>query len=247
MSESSIFHEDVVAQSPTTAVIANPTSPTATTTTELSSTTQSSPQSVPHSHNASSNNSSSSTGGNSSSPPPKIRSLQDIYKSGRRKYRLQRDIDVRFLLLGQMVVPEVYVDLVEKVAKDVRDQSTVPPRRSPISIGVSVAPSPPLFATESVHTTQQFGVRLEVPIWDGDNDIPDTFITDEQERVDANESYSSYGDEIHESREVFTSPKDDSDLDGQDDTDKNTQGQNQLQCGAYRQTYDARPTRWVVP
>ena len=35
-------------------------------------------------------------------------------ESGQRKYRLQHDTDVRFLLLGQTVVPEVYVDLVEK-------------------------------------------------------------------------------------------------------------------------------------
>lgn len=81
MNESSIFHEDVAAQSPSTAVIANQTSPAATTTTELSSTTQSFPQSVPPSHNASSSNSSSSTESNSSSPPPKMRSLQDIYST----------------------------------------------------------------------------------------------------------------------------------------------------------------------
>ncbi|KAK0603383.1 hypothetical protein LWI29_004368 [Acer saccharum] len=93
--------------------------------------------------------------------------------------------------------------------------------------------------------------QSEVPIWDGDNGIPDTFIVDEQKRVDADDSYSSDGDEIHESREVFTSPEDDSDLDGQDDADKNTQrqnqGQNQWQCGAYRQTYDDIPSCWVVP
>ena len=120
-------------------------------------------------------------------------------ESGKRKYRLQRDTDVRFLLLGQTVVPEVYVDLVEKVARDVRDQPAVPPRRSPIPIGVSVAPCPPPFAIESVPTTQQFRLRPEVPIWDGDNGIEDTFIVNEQERVDANDSYSSDGDEIHES------------------------------------------------
>ncbi|KAK0576643.1 hypothetical protein LWI29_020967 [Acer saccharum] len=74
-------------------------------------------------------------------------------ESGQRKYRLQRDSDVRFLLLGQTVVPEVYVDLVEKVARDVRDQPAVPPRRSPIPIRVPVAPSPPPFATELVPTT----------------------------------------------------------------------------------------------
>ncbi|TXG54244.1 hypothetical protein EZV62_019500 [Acer yangbiense] len=79
------------------------------------------------------------------------------------------------------------------------DQPAVPPRRSPIPIGVPVAPSPPPFATESVHTTQEFRLRPEVPIWDGDNGIQDTFIIDEQERVDANDSYSLNGDEIHES------------------------------------------------
>ncbi|KAK0576256.1 hypothetical protein LWI29_014562 [Acer saccharum] len=77
----------------------------------------------------------------------------DKTNSVRRKYQLQRDTDMRFLLLGQTVVPEVYVDLVEKVARDVRDQPAVPPRRSPIPIGVPVAPSPPPFATESVPTT----------------------------------------------------------------------------------------------
>ncbi|KAK4856167.1 hypothetical protein QYF36_014771 [Acer negundo] len=74
-------------------------------------------------------------------------------ESGQGKYRLQRDTDVRFILLGQTIVPEVYADLVEKVAKDVRDQPAVPPRRSPIPIGVPIAPSPPPFATESVLTT----------------------------------------------------------------------------------------------
>ncbi|KAK0581641.1 hypothetical protein LWI29_016317 [Acer saccharum] len=119
----------------------------------------------------------------------KIESLVKT-ESGQRKYRLQRDSDVRFLLLGQTIVPEVYVDLVEKVARDVRDQPAVPPRRSPIPIRVPVAPSPPPFATELVPTTQQFRLRPEVPIWDGDNgiwdgnnDIQDTFIADEQERV----------------------------------------------------------------
>ncbi|KAK3212822.1 hypothetical protein Dsin_017528 [Dipteronia sinensis] len=87
---------------------------------------------------------------------------------------------------------------------------------------------------QSVPATQQFGLRPEVPIWDGDNGIPDTFIADEQERVEANDSYLSDGDEIHEPREVFTSPEDDSDLDRQDDVDTNTQGQNQWHCGAYR-------------
>ncbi|KAK4859917.1 hypothetical protein QYF36_014188 [Acer negundo] len=64
-------------------------------------------------------------------------------ESGQRKYRLQRETDVRFLLLGQTVVLEVYVDLVEKVARDVRDQPAVPPRRSQIPIGVPVAHFPP--------------------------------------------------------------------------------------------------------
>ncbi|KAK0579293.1 hypothetical protein LWI29_024106 [Acer saccharum] len=107
-------------------------------------------------------------------------------ESSQRKYRLQRDSDVRFLLLGQTVVPEVYVDLVEKVARDVRDQPAIPPRRSPIPIRVPVAPSPPPFATELVPTTQKFRLRPEVPIWDGDNGIwdgnngiQDTFIADE--------------------------------------------------------------------
>ncbi|KAK4834144.1 hypothetical protein QYF36_017672 [Acer negundo] len=117
-----------------------------------------------------------------------------------------------------------YVDLVEKVARDVRDQPAVPPRRSPIPIGVPVASFHPPFATESVPTTQQFGVRPEVPMYDGDNGILDTFIIDEQERVNTNDSYSSDGDEIHELQEVFTNLKDDSDLDGQDDVDTNTQG-----------------------
>ncbi|TXG54202.1 hypothetical protein EZV62_019458 [Acer yangbiense] len=138
------------------------------------------------------------------------------------EYRLQRDTDVRFLLLGQTVVPEVYVDLVEKVTRDVRDQPPVPPRRSPIPIGVPIAPSLPPFATDSVPTTQQFGLRPKVLIWNGDNGIQDTFIADEQERVDANDSYLLDGDEIHESREVFTSPEDYSDLDEQDDADTNT-------------------------
>ncbi|KAK0578456.1 hypothetical protein LWI29_010707 [Acer saccharum] len=175
-------------------------------------------------------------------------------ESGQRKYRLQRDSDVRFLLFGQTVVPEVYVDLVEKVARDVRDQPAVPPRRSPIPIRVPVAPSPPPFATELVPTTQQFRLRPEVPIWDGDNGIwdgdngiQDTFIADEQERVDANDSYSSDGDEIHESREVFTSHEDDVDTNTQGQNTGQNQGQNQWQCGAYRQTCDAIPSHWVVP
>ncbi|KAK0595680.1 hypothetical protein LWI29_008999 [Acer saccharum] len=113
----------------------------------------------------------------------------------------------------QSIQEEVYVDLVEKVARDVRDQPAIPPRRSPIPIKVLVAPSPPPFATKLVPTTQQFRLRPEVPIWDGDNGIwdgnngiQDTFIADEQERVvDANDSYSSDGDEIHESQEVFSS------------------------------------------
>ena len=76
-------------------------------------------------------------------------------ESGQRKYRLQRDTDVRFILLGQTVVPKVYVDLVEKVTRDVRDHPAIPPWISLIPIGVSVAPCPPPFAIESVPTTQQ--------------------------------------------------------------------------------------------
>ncbi|TXG63937.1 hypothetical protein EZV62_010931 [Acer yangbiense] len=46
--------------------------------------------------------------------------------------------------------------------------------------------------------------------------IPYMFIADEQERVGANDSDPTNGDEIHELREVFTSLEDDSDRDGQD-------------------------------
>ncbi|KAK0583416.1 hypothetical protein LWI29_036747 [Acer saccharum] len=114
---------------------------------------------------------------------------------------------------------------VRSVERDASQRPTIA-ERSPIPIRVYVAPSSPPFATESVSTTQQFGLRPEVPIWDGDNGIPDTFIFDEQKRVDANDSYSSDGDEIHKSQEVFTSPDDDNDLDGQDDVDTNTRGHN---------------------
>ncbi|KAK2654940.1 hypothetical protein Ddye_007992 [Dipteronia dyeriana] len=104
-------------------------------------------------------------------------------KSDRRKYRLQRDSDVRFILLDQTVVPEA-----------------VPSRISHIPIKVHVAPFPPPFATvlESVPSTQQLGLRTEVPIWDGDSGFPDTCETDEQERVDGTDSYTLDGDEIHE-------------------------------------------------
>ncbi|KAI9157639.1 hypothetical protein LWI28_025656 [Acer negundo] len=49
-------------------------------------------------------------------------------------------------------------------------------------------------------------------------------------RVEANDSYSLDSDKIHELREVFTSPEDESDLDGQEYADINTQGQDQWQC-----------------
>ncbi|KAK4850903.1 hypothetical protein QYF36_010881 [Acer negundo] len=78
-------------QSPTTAVIANQTSPTAI---ELSSTTQSSPQSVTPSHNANNNNSSSSTRSNNSSPPPNMKSLQDIYSSTEKETKLVVTVNV---------------------------------------------------------------------------------------------------------------------------------------------------------
>ncbi|KAK2655714.1 hypothetical protein Ddye_008766 [Dipteronia dyeriana] len=123
-------------------------------------------------------------------------------ESGRRKYRLQRDSDVRFLLLDQTVVPEVYVDLVEKVVRDVRDQSAVPSRISQIPSIVHGAPNLLPFATvrESVPSTQQLPLRREVPIWDGDCGFPETCDADEQERVDANDSYASDGDGIHQPR-----------------------------------------------
>ncbi|KAK2646235.1 hypothetical protein Ddye_021430 [Dipteronia dyeriana] len=164
-----------------------------------------------------------------------ISSLVKI-ESGRRKYRLQRDSDVRFLLLDQTVVPEVYVDLVEKVVRDVRDQPTVPSRISQIPSIVHGAPNPPSFATvrESVSSTQQLPLRKEVPIWDGDCGFPKTCEADEQERVNGNDSYASDGDETHQPREVLSSPEDhvvdtnsDSDLDGQDVADRNTEGRNQ--------------------
>ncbi|KAK2659609.1 hypothetical protein Ddye_006142 [Dipteronia dyeriana] len=114
-------------------------------------------------------------------------------ESGRRKYRLQRDSDVRFLLPDQTVVPEVYVDLVKKVVRDVREQPAIPSRIS---------------------------------------QIPNTCEADEQERVDDNDSYAL--DEIHQPREVLSNPEDDvvdtnsdSDLDGQDVADTNTEGRNQ--------------------
>ncbi|KAK2634503.1 hypothetical protein Ddye_029295 [Dipteronia dyeriana] len=158
--------------------------------------------------------------------------------SGRRKYRLQRDSDVRFLLHDQTVVPEI-------------------PSR------VHVAPSPPPFATvtELVPSTQQLPLRREVSIWDGYCGFPDTCEADEQERVNDNDSYASDGDEIYQPREVLSSPEDDvvdtnidSDLDGQDVTDTNTEGwnqytntegQNQWYCGTSRRTYDAIPSRWL--
>ncbi|KAK2652749.1 hypothetical protein Ddye_012605 [Dipteronia dyeriana] len=186
-------------------------------------------------------------------------------ESGRRKYRLQRDSDVRFLLLDQTVVPEVYFDLVDKVVRDVRDQPAIHSRISQIPSIVHGAPNLPPFATvrESVPSTQQLPRRREVPIWDGEYGFPETCEADEQERVDGNDSYASDGDEIHQKREVLSSPKDhvvdtnsDSDLDGQDVTDRNTEGrnqytntegQNQWHCGTSRQTFDAIPSHWVLP
>ncbi|KAK2641399.1 hypothetical protein Ddye_023162 [Dipteronia dyeriana] len=170
-----------------------------------------------------------------------------------------------FLLLGQTVVPEVYVDLVEKVVRDVRDQPAVPSWISQIPNIVHGVPNPPPFATvrKSVPSTQQLPLRREVPIWDGDCGYPETCEVDEQERVDDNDSYASDGDEIHQPREVLSSPEDDvvdinsdSDLDGQDIADinterrnqyTNTKGQNQWHYGTSRQTFDAIPSRWVLP
>ncbi|KAK2658927.1 hypothetical protein Ddye_005460 [Dipteronia dyeriana] len=179
-----------------------------------------------------------------------------VTESGRRKYRLQRDSDVRFILLDQTVVPEVYVDLVEKLVRDVREQPTVPSRISQILNRVHVTPSPPPFATvtELVPSTQQLPLRREVPIWDDDYGFPDTCEADEQERVDVDDSYASDVDDIHQLREVLSSPEDDvvdtnsdSDLDGRSTKNQFEAGCNDIKCDfTLRAICRDGCTYWVV-
>ncbi|KAK0580131.1 hypothetical protein LWI29_036815 [Acer saccharum] len=94
--------------------------------------------------------------------------------NGRRKYHICRDRDVGFLLHTRTHCSEIYVDLVNKVRRDVREDHPVPQGTSQNSTSSNQA-------SESVPTTQNVALTVEVPIWNGDYGIPDSFIDDSDE------------------------------------------------------------------
>ncbi|TXG57893.1 hypothetical protein EZV62_015722 [Acer yangbiense] len=165
-------------------------------------------------------------------------------ENGRRKYHIRRDRDVRFLLhTGGTHCSEIYVDLVDKVRRDVREDHPLPQGTSRIPTRVLFEPSHPSpyvastgnnQASESVPTTQNVAPTVEVPIWNGDYGIPDSFIGEQQETTDVNDSDSTDDD---------SSSEDDSDEEGQGS------GQNQGQIGAHVQynPYNVVPPHWVIP
>ncbi|KAK0603686.1 hypothetical protein LWI29_007513 [Acer saccharum] len=167
-----------------------------------------------------------------------------VRENGRRKYHIRRDKDVRFLLhTGGTHCLEIYVDLVDKVRRDVREDHPLPQGTSQIPTRVLFGPSHPCpyvastgsnQATELVPTTQNVAPTVEVPIWNGDYGIPDSFIGEQQETADVNDSDSN-----------------DDDSSSEDDSDEEGQGsrQNQGQIGAHVQCnpYNVIPPHWIIP
>ena len=106
-------------------------------------------------------------------------------ENGRRKYHISRDRDVKFLLhTGGTHCSEIYVDLVDKVRRDVRENHSIPQGTSQIPTRVLFEPSYPSpyaastgrnQASNSVPTAQNVAPTVEVPIWNDDYGIPGSF------------------------------------------------------------------------
>ncbi|KAI9194976.1 hypothetical protein LWI28_010536 [Acer negundo] len=107
-------------------------------------------------------------------------------ENGRLKYHIRRDRDVRFLLhIGGTHCSEIYVDLVDKVRRDVREDHPLPQGTSQIPTRVLFEPSHSSSyvastginqASESVPTTHNVAPTVEVSIWNGDYGISYSFI-----------------------------------------------------------------------
>ncbi|TXG63604.1 hypothetical protein EZV62_010598 [Acer yangbiense] len=138
---------------------------------------------------------------------------------------------------------KIYVDLVDKVRRDVKEDHSLPQGTSQIPTRVLFEPSHPSpyaastdsnQASESVPTTQNFAPTVEVPIWNGDYGIPDSFIGEQQETADVND---------------FDSTDDDSSSEYDSDEEGQGSGHNQGQIGAHVQCnpYNVVPPHWVIP